>query len=453
VLAATKTELAMPAAPGDSVAIRFAIGAFWALVGAVVSRGLTLASSVAAGRLLGATGFGEIGMIQNTHGLFGIVAGAGLGLAATKFVSEFRSTDSARTARCVTIATTIALVSGTLITLVVLLLSEVIAANVLNAPHLTLELQVGSGLVLFGTIYGVQTGAIVGFGDFRTAAILNSIRGALLCVFLIAGIAMGGVLGGVIGLVLTEVIAVAANHIALKQLVPTTIDQNRGAAWSELWTMCRFSFLSLLASICTVSAMWFASVVLVAQPDGYASLGVFNAAERWRQLLLFLPASFSPVILTMLSNLHGTNDPHAYRRLFGLNLAVSVGVVAIPSVGIAFLASPAMGLFGDEYRAGWMTLVVLSASSVAVVLNNLLGQILVSQGAILGRFVLDVLLAAVLAIASWYLIPIYRDAGMALGSLIAFGVTAIALVAPAIYYMKKQTNGSETLVAELEGNQ
>jgi O-antigen/teichoic acid export membrane protein len=112
-----------------------------------------------------------------------------------------------------------------------------------------------------------------------------------------------------------------------------------------------------------------------------------------------------------------------------------------------------MGLFGDEYRAGWMTLVVLSASSVAVVLNNLLGQILVSQGAILGRFVLDVLLAAVLAIASWYLIPIYRDAGMALGSLIAFGVTAIALVAPAIYYMKKQTNGSETLVAELEGNQ
>jgi O-antigen/teichoic acid export membrane protein len=204
--------------------------------------------------------------------------------------------------------------------------------------------------------------------------------------------------------------------------------------------MCRFSVLSLLGSICTMSAMWFANVVLVAQPDGYASLGVFNAAERWRQLLLFLPASFSPVILTMLSNLHGTNDPHAYRRLFGLNLAVSIAVVGVPSIGIILCASPAMGLFGDEYRDGRMTLVILSASSVAVVLNNLLGQILVSKGAIVGRFVLDVLLAAVLAIASWQLIPIYRDQGMALGSLIAFAVTSAALIVTTIHFMRRHGN-------------
>jgi Polysaccharide biosynthesis protein len=88
VVAATKSELAMSAVPSDSVAMHFAIGAFWALVGAVVLRGLTLASSVLAGRLLGTTGFGEVGMIQSTQGLFGIVAGTGLGLAATKFIAE-----------------------------------------------------------------------------------------------------------------------------------------------------------------------------------------------------------------------------------------------------------------------------------------------------------------------------------------------------------------------------
>ena len=185
-----------------------------------------------------------------------------------------------------------------------------------------------------------------------------------------------------------------------------------------------------------MSAMWFANLVLVAQPDGYASLGVFNAAERWRQLLLFLPASLSPVLLTMLSNLYGRNDPDAYRRLFGLNLAVSVGVVVVPSIAIARYAGPAMGLFGDEYRDGGSTLIILSASAVAVVLNNLLGQVLVSRGAVLGRFVLDVLLAAVLALASWQLIPMYREQGMALGSLIAFGVNAAALTAVAIPFLR-----------------
>ena len=73
VTTTARSGRALSAAPGDSIARHFAIGAFWALVGAVVSRGLTLASSVVAGRLLGTTGFGEIGMIQSTQGLFGIV--------------------------------------------------------------------------------------------------------------------------------------------------------------------------------------------------------------------------------------------------------------------------------------------------------------------------------------------------------------------------------------------
>ncbi|MEX2220528.1 MAG: oligosaccharide flippase family protein [Candidatus Rokuibacteriota bacterium] len=454
MLTPTRSELARSAAPSDSVAMRVAIGAFWALVGAVVSRSLTLASSVLAGRLLGTTGFGEVGMIQSTQGLFGIVAGAGLGLAATKFVAECRSVDPVRAGRCVTLATSIALVSGTLMTLVLLVLAGVIGSSVLNAPHLTVELQVAAGLVFFGTINGVQTGALVGLGDFRALAVLNSIRGVCLCVFLIAGIELGGVLGGVVGLVLTEAIAVLANQVALRRLLPETVAwADRAAAWSDLTMMCRFSVLSLLGSICTMSAMWFANVVLVAQPDGYASLGVFNAAERWRQLLLFLPASFSPVILTMLSNLHGTREPDAYRRLFGLNLAVSIAVVVVPSIGVILCASPAMGLFGDEYRDGWMTLVILAASSVAVVLNNLLGQILVSQGVIVGRFVLDVLLAAVLAVASWQLIPIYREQGMALGSLVAFAVTSVILVATTIYFMRTQVRSPGTAVAGLDGNQ
>lgn len=437
VTTAARSGLAISGVRRDPLARHFAIGAFWALVGAVVSRGLTLASSVVAGRLLGTTGFGEIGMIQSTQGLFGIVAGAGLGLAATKFVAEFRSTDPARTRRCATLATTIALISGSVMALVLLACSGVMASSVLRAPHLTAELQVATGLVLFGTINGVQTGALVGFGDFRTLAVLSSIRGACLCGFLIVGIAVGGVLGGVVGLVLTEAIAVLANQVALRRILPATVTwRDRRAAWSELLPMCRFGGLSLLGSICTMSAMWFANLVLVAQPGGYAALGVFNAAERWRQLLLFLPASFSPVILTTLSNLHGRKDPDAYRRLFGLNLAVSVAVVVVPSIGIMLCAGPAMGLFGDEYRGGWMTLVILSASSVVVVLNNLLGQILVSRGAVMGRFVLDVLLAAVLALASWQLIPIYREQGMALGSLIAFAVTAAALAATTIHFMR-----------------
>ena len=87
-----------------------------------------------------------------------------------------------------------------------------------------------------------------------------------------------------------------------------------------------------------------------------------------------------------------------------------------------------------------------------MVLNNLLGQTLISKGAILGRFLLDVLLSAVLALASWQLIPIYRDQGMALGSLIAYGLTALALIVPAIYYMKNvEATGVEPCLEATSG--
>jgi O-antigen/teichoic acid export membrane protein len=425
---------------GTSLGRILALGAFWTLFGAVVSRGLTLIGSVIAGRILGTSGFGEVTMIQSTQGLFGVLASAGLGLAATKFVAEFRTINPLRASRCVALATSIAVVSGAVVAAILCVFAGPIADRVLSASHLTTELRVATLLVFFGTINGVQMGAVVGYGDFRIAAILTCVRGVGLCFLLIAGIELGGVMGGVIALVVTEAVAVLANHVALQRLFPQgAVWHDRAAAWTDLKAMRRFSIFSLAGSVLLMAAMWFSNVLLVAEPDGYSALGIFNAADRWRQVLLFVPASFSPLVLSLLSNLHGNNDAGAYRRLFGVNLWINAAVVIVPSIGLALVATPAMGLFGVEYRNGWMTLVILSASALAVVMNNILGQILISQGAVLGRFLLDVLLSATMALVSWWLIPEYRDKGMALGSLAAYAVTALALIAPAIYFTKKRT--------------
>src|SRR5947209_12134608 len=142
-------------------------------------------------------------------------------------------------------------------------------------------------------------------------------------------------------------------------------------------------------------ASWFSNMVLVSRPNGFAALGVFNAAERWRQVLLFLPASVAPIILSMLSELHGKNDPTGYRKVVGLNLSVSVATVMVPTLGVVLFARLAMGMFGPEYQDGWLTLIVLAASAVASVLNTFLGQILISKGAIWLRLALDVLLGGV----------------------------------------------------------
>jgi O-antigen/teichoic acid export membrane protein len=428
----------VPAAENESVSRRLAAGAFWALVGAVLSRGLTFASSVVAGRILGATGFGELGMIQSTQGLFGVLVGAGMGLAATKFVAECRANDRAKAERYIGFAIFVAVASAALLAPVLFLFAGLITGRILHAPHLESEFQVSTGLLFFGTVNGVQTGAIIGLGNFRTVAILNVVRCGTLCLLLVLGVVLWGVMGGVIGLVLTEAVAVLANQTALMRLFPFMRPRwpKNDAAWLELITFCRFGLLALSGSVCTTLALWFANVLLVSEPEGYAALGIFNAADRWRQLLLFLPASVSPLMLSMLSNLHGENNPAEYRRLVGLNVWISFGLVVVPSMIVALGAPWGMLVFGEEYRVGWMTLAVLALSSVAVAMNNVLGQILVSQGGIWSRFLFDIFLSAVLALTSWFLIPQILDLGMAVSSFIAYGATASALSWPVIRFMK-----------------
>jgi O-antigen/teichoic acid export membrane protein len=442
--AASQTSAAAPFASGESLRRCFVIGAFWSLFGAVLARGLTLAASVLAGRLLGTTGFGEVGMIQSTQGLFGVLAGAGLGLAATKYVAEYRTVDWAKAGRCITLATMIAIGLGSIASLGLFAFSSVIAVSVLKAPHLESELQVASGLVLFAAINGVQIGALAGLGDFRIMAFLGILRGVCLFAALTIGIVSGGVMGGVIGLVVTEGISVIANQFALRRLFPDLWDGWRTTltAWKELADLCRFGGLAVLGSMATMLAMWFSNVVLVSQPEGYAALGIFNAAERWRQLLLFLPASVSPIILSMLSNLHGKNDPAGYRQLLGVNLGVTAATVFVPTVVIMMFAPLAMSVFGAEYQDGWLTLIILAASAVAAVLNNLLGQVLVSKGAIWSRVLLDIFMALVLALVSWQMVPEFRDKGLAWANLIAYAATVVAMILPVVYCLRAPMRNS-----------
>jgi O-antigen/teichoic acid export membrane protein len=116
---------------------------------------------------------------------------------------------------------------------------------------------------------------------------------------------------------------------------------------------------------------------------------------------------------------------------------VSALVVLLPMVAVVALAPLAMSVFGAEYRQGTTTLVVLAASTVAVVFNNVLGQVLVSKGAIRWRAALDVLLAVVLVLVAWPAVPELRDRGLAVAHLTAYGVTTLALIAPVAYYLRQ----------------
>lgn len=413
---------------GNSLASSFVRGASWSLAGTILARGLTFVATIIAARTLGNTTYGELGMIQSTLLLCGAFAGNGVGVSLTRQVAELRNRDLVRVSKNIAAGLQLATVLGGALGLALLSLSDWIGAWVLGAPHLVQGLRYGAILLVLTVIGGAQLGALYGLQEFRAVAMIQVLRASCVAAGLVAG-SLYGLIEAVIGLIVGESVSVMFSAVVLHRVMDRSyVSIAYGKVdWLEFRHLWSFALPVLLSGIVMQPAVWFGNVTLVNQPMGYAKLGIFMAAEKWRELILFVPASLSQTVLSLLSNLHGTSDKKSYKKLFRLNLLIHLGLVIVPALGLTLVSQHAMSLFGAEFQQGWLTLSILATSAIPVVLNNVLGQVLQSGGSIWRRFSLDLLLAGIYALLVVSLIPLWQENGMALASLLAFSMTTAPL--------------------------
>jgi O-antigen/teichoic acid export membrane protein len=105
--------------------------------------------------------------------------------------------------------------------------------------------------------------------------------------------------------------------------------------------------------------------LLSRQPHGLTQLGLYNAADKWKTALLFLPTMLFQVILPMLSQSQTKKDYRACRRIVFATFASSVGVTGLGAIVVFFLANPLMSSYGSAFVKGANVLSL--AASVAVV--------------------------------------------------------------------------------------
>jgi len=65
-------------------------GAFWSFTGTALAKLIVLLGGMLCARILGKVEYGEFGMIRSTISMFVALGTVGLGLTATKYISEYR---------------------------------------------------------------------------------------------------------------------------------------------------------------------------------------------------------------------------------------------------------------------------------------------------------------------------------------------------------------------------
>ena len=66
------------------IARRLARGSLWSPFGSATTRSIVLVAMILVARVLGQVSFGQLGLVQSTLGMAGLMAGIGLGETATR---------------------------------------------------------------------------------------------------------------------------------------------------------------------------------------------------------------------------------------------------------------------------------------------------------------------------------------------------------------------------------
>jgi O-antigen/teichoic acid export membrane protein len=373
-----------------SIQRRLISGSFWNLLATLASRGLNVLAGILVARLLGKEGFGEVGIIQSSVLMFQVFATFGITVTCAKHVAEFKNTAPQRAGKIIGFSLIFSIITGILVALVFVAISPVLASKALARPELLSALRVSALMLVFGAWIGFQNGVLTGLEAFKTLAITNAISGICSSVLIVFGAYLGGVMGAISGMAAGMLFQCALNSYVIKRCLAkyeiTIVFEGMRDHFQLVWN---FSLPSMLAGLIHWCAIWLGNVVLVNRPNGYAEMGVYNAAYQWFSALLFLPAILTNVILPMLSKEKGSADLVTVKETFYLGLKSSFAILIPSAVFLSIFSPKIMALYGPDFLGSWPILVVIAIMAIVAGTQNMLTNLLAVMNRMWSNFMLN----------------------------------------------------------------
>lgn len=408
----------------SDLARRMFHGAFWSFSGTAMGKLCLLVAGVLCAHLLKQEVFGQLGMIRSTLNIFIVFGASGIGVTATKLISTYRTNDIPRLLRMTRLTFRLAWVMALVLMVFCFVLARPIARHILHAEHLTFELQIASVLLLFSILYGVQNGVLTGLEQFKIMA-RNTFVGSLLeAVLMVAGAYFWGLMGAIVGLGIGLGALFWVNQLSIKkhyaqyvvgEMQPTHTPND----WSMLLNDC---IPATLSALMVTPTFWGIRTILL-QHDGYNSLALFEAADQWKVMMLFIPTAISQMVLPILTSIR--QQRQQFRHVLLANIALIVGISSMITLLVLLLGGPIMQLYGKGF-SDKMPLVYLALSNIFSAYSNIIEMSIYSKNKMWQAFVINLFWAIALLISAYGLVERGLNAtGIALAVLIAYGLKSI----------------------------
>lgn len=359
----------------SDLAARFLRGAWWSVVGALISNGLTVLTGVLLARILNKEPYGQYVLIQSTLSTVGVFAGLGIGAASTKFSAEMRRNSPARLLRLLALAERSVVCLGIGFAAAIAIGSNWMASTILNSSTLQPYLAMGSVAVAFAAVDGYQKCVLIGFEAMRAFALASSVGAFVNFIAAFAGAAFLGLQGAVIGSVIASIGQAGLSWtLARRQVAEASSGSLLPHDDSEIRTLFGFAIPALIATSMLTPAHWAAQAILVRR-GGFEQVAILGVSMQWFGLVLFLPSTAARVVGPMLTEYVTSKDNRAAGAVLKY-ATLANALIALPVATVLALFSPMIiSLYGQAFKGNSTALVVAVATAGIVAIQVPVGNL------------------------------------------------------------------------------
>lgn len=407
--------------PQPSDALRRMIrGVVWSTLGSSIAQGTSFLTAVAVARNLGKNSFGAFVLVQSTMIAAANLACLNLGVTATKYASEYRTSDPKRAGRVLGLACLVALIAGILFAVGLVAFAPRLAPPGGQRSLVAKGLRISSPYVLCSSLNGYQMGALAGLECFRPMAWIGAACGcfSLLLTWIFAW--RFGFNGALLAQSAGAFSLCVAYHFALAfASTKQQVTIRYCGAWKERAALARFSLPATMSGIFGSVAIWWCNVALVRE-SGYAELALFGALSNLRAAMLFIPVLVARVAAPMLNGLRAAGGFKEYHSMFWGTVRWNGGIGLLLAGVFALLGRPVLAIFGRDFDASPAVLLLFLGAVVCEIVSANLYQAIFTARTLWTHCAISMLWAAVLVSAASAVLRPYGAAGLAFSYLAAW---------------------------------
>jgi O-antigen/teichoic acid export membrane protein len=392
----------------------------------VAGAGFAFAFHVAIARLLGATGSGLYFLAFTIMTLTAVVSRLGMDHSVTRFVAAHASeSDWAGVKGVVQHALRLVLAASFVLALALFLAADWLAHTVFDEPALGLPLRNMAIAIVPLAWMTVYASALQGLRNVRDSLLMQSVllplvAAALLFLFVPLFDVSGAVFAYSLGITLALGYgfwmwrrALSAHHAAV--------------AAFPVRALFGSSF-PLLGAMLLEQLMLAVPVLFLGIWEESSEVGLFSAAQRAAALVGLVLIAANSIVAPKFATLHRQGDMVALGRVVR-HSALLMTLMASPALLLLLLAPQwVMTLFGPEFSAGWLMLVIMALGQLVNVMTGSVGFLLMMTGherSFLSANALAVLICAGFAAL---LIPNFGGLGAAIAAAVSLAVVNLLRV-------------------------